>query len=139
MRNALGLVVLLSALLLAGCSQDVVKPVVSITTPQDGATVNQAQLTVQGTAQDNVRVTRVTYQLNNGQEQEVSITPGPSVNFSFHLTLQEGQNTITVHAYDPSGNKGSKTVQVTYNPPDTVKPVVSITTPKTAPPSTRRS
>ncbi len=38
------------------------------------------------------------------------------MNFSFHLTLQEGQNTITVHAYDPSGNKGSKTVRVTYNP-----------------------
>jgi len=76
MRKALGLGLLLGALLLAGCGQDTVKPSVTITAPQNGATVNQDTLTVQGTAQDNVRVNRVTYQLNNGQEQEVPINPG---------------------------------------------------------------
>lgn len=116
MRKALGLGLLLGALLLAGCGQDTVKPSVTITAPQNGATVNQDTLTVQGTAQDNVRVNRVTYQLNNGQEQEVPITPGTSVNFAFTLTLPQGQNTITVHAYDPSGNKGTASVQVTYDP-----------------------
>lgn len=116
MRKALGLGLLLGALLLAGCGQDTVKPSVTITAPQDGATVNQDTLTVQGTAQDNVRVNRITYQLNNGQEQEVPITPGTSVNFAFTLTLQQGQNTITVHAYDQANNKGSATVQVTYDP-----------------------
>ena len=116
MRKALGLGLLLGALLLAGCGQDTVKPSVTITAPQNGATVNQDTLTVQGTAQDNVRVNRVTYQLNNGQEQEVPITPGTSVNFAFTLTLPQGQNTITVHAYYPSGNKGTASVQVTYDP-----------------------
>ncbi|WP_238529924.1 Ig-like domain-containing protein [Thermus parvatiensis] len=133
MRKALGLGLLLGALLLAGCGQDTVKPSVTITAPQDGATVNQDTLTVQGTAQDNVRVNRITYQLNNGQEQEVPITPGTSVNFAFTLTLQQGQNTITVHAYDQANNKGSATVQVTYDPtpaPDTQKPTITITQPQ---------
>ncbi|MGC8967047.1 MAG: Ig-like domain-containing protein [Thermus sp.] len=117
MRNRLGAMgFLLGALLLAACSQDAVKPKVSIASPQDGATVNQASITVQGTAQDNVRVARLTYQLNGGTEQNVSITPGPSVNFSFSLTLQEGENTLVVNAYDPSGNKGSAPLRVTYNP-----------------------
>ncbi|MDM7323834.1 MAG: carboxypeptidase regulatory-like domain-containing protein [Thermus sp.] len=112
-----GLLLMILLLGLSACTPgDTVRPTVTISQPQDGITVNQAQLTVQGTAQDNSRVSRITFQLNGGSEQEVSITPGPSVNFQFQVTLQQGRNTITVNAYDPSGNKGTGSVSVTYDP-----------------------
>ncbi len=118
MRLARLLVTLLAATLLAltGCSPDSTRPTVTISSPQDGATVNTPQVTVQGTAQDNTRVVRLTYQLNGSAEQEIAITPGTPVNFQFQITLQQGQNTITVNAYDAAGNKGSSSLAVTYDP-----------------------
>ncbi|TFU25826.1 Ig-like domain-containing protein [Thermus tengchongensis] len=118
MRLARLLGTLLAATLLAltGCSPDSARPTVTISSPQDGATVNTPQVTVQGTAQDNTRVVRLTYQLNGSAEQEIAITPGTSVNFQFQISLQQGQNTITVNAYDAAGNKGSSSLAVTYDP-----------------------
>ena len=117
MRKALGVLGLLLSLILAACSPgDTVRPTVTIQSPTDGQTVNQANLTVRGTAQDNVRVTRLTYQLNGGAEQQLNLTPGPQVSFEFQVTLQEGQNTLTVNAYDQAGNKGTATVRVNYDP-----------------------
>lgn len=103
---------------LAGCSPapDTTKPTLTLTAPQNGATVNTPQVTVQGSAQDNTQVARITYQLNGSQEQQVPITPGPNVSFQFQVTLQQGQNTLTVHAYDQANNKGSATIQITYDP-----------------------
>ncbi|WP_155983293.1 carboxypeptidase regulatory-like domain-containing protein [Thermus sp. CCB_US3_UF1] len=105
--------------LLAGCTPaqpDTTPPTVTISQPQDGTTLNTNQTTIQGSAQDNVRVTRITYQLNGSSEQNLTITPGPTVNFSFQVTLQQGNNTLTVNAYDEAGNKGSKTITLTYDP-----------------------
>lgn len=118
MRLARLLVTLLAATLLAltGCSPDSTRPTVTISSPQDGATVNTLQVTVQGTAQDNTRVVRLTYQLNQGPEQNIPINPGTEVSFQFQVTLQQGQNTITVNAYDAAGNKGSSSLAVTYDP-----------------------
>jgi len=118
MRLARLLVTLLAATLLAltGCSPDSTRPTVTISSPQDGATVNTPQVTVQGTAQDNTRVVRLTYQLNQGPEQNIPINPGTEVSFQFQVTLQQGQNTITVNAYDAAGNKGSSSLAVTYDP-----------------------
>lgn len=120
MRLAKGVLWALASLglWLAGCSPapDTQKPTITITQPQDGSTVNTPQVTVQGSAQDNTQVARITYQLNGGQEQQITITPGQNVSFQFQVTLQQGQNTITVHAYDQANNKGSATVQVTYDP-----------------------
>ncbi|MFD3004176.1 Ig-like domain-containing protein [Thermus tengchongensis] len=118
MRLARLLGTLLAATLLAltGCSPDSAPPTVTISSPQDGAIVNTPQVTVQGTAQDNTRVVRLTYQLNGSAEQEIAITPGTSVNFQFQISLQQGQNTITVNAYDAAGNKGSSSLAVTYDP-----------------------
>lgn len=58
--------------ILAACGQapsDTAKPTVALTQPVDRQTLNTQSVTVQGTAQDNVGVTRVTYQLNGGPEQ----------------------------------------------------------------------
>ncbi len=117
MRKTSGVLGLLLGLILAACFPgDTLKPTVTIQSPSDNQTVSQATLTVQGTAQDNVGVTRLTYQLNGGPEQQVNITPGQQVSFQFQVTLQQGQNTLTVNAYDQAGNKGSATVRVTYDP-----------------------
>lgn len=115
--ESLGLPVVILLLGLSACTpRDSLSPAVTITQPQDGITVNTDQVTVQGTAQDNIRISRLTYQLNAGNEQNLTITPNQSVTFQFQVTLQQGQNTITVNAYDPSGNKGSKTISITYDP-----------------------
>ncbi|RTG93971.1 hypothetical protein CSW44_10790 [Thermus scotoductus] len=117
MKKASGVLGLLLGFILAACSPgDTVRPTVTLQSPTDGQTVNEANLTVQGTAQDNVEITRLTYQLNGGAEQQLNLTPGPQVSFEFQVTLQEGQNTLTVNAYDQAGNKGTATVRVNYDP-----------------------
>ncbi|RDI95175.1 carboxypeptidase regulatory-like domain-containing protein [Meiothermus sp. QL-1] len=106
-------------LLLAGCSSstpDTTSPTVTISQPRNNTTLNSNQVAIQGSAQDNTQVARITYQLNGGQEQQVPITPGQNVSFQFQVTLQQGQNTIAVHAYDQANNKGSATIQITYDP-----------------------
>nr|WP_124105469.1 Ig-like domain-containing protein [Thermus thermophilus] len=113
----LPVVLLLGLLGLSACTPaDTTRPTVTITEPTEGATANQAQVTVRGTASDNVSVNRITYQLNGGSEQIINITPGKTVTFQFQVNLREGTNTITVNAYDPNGNKGTKAVSVTYDP-----------------------
>lgn len=90
-------------------------PSISISQPANDSTVNTASVNVQGTASDDVSVTKLTYQLNGGTEQQVSITAGASVNFSFSVSsLREGSNTITVNAYDALDLKGSATVTVVF-------------------------
>ncbi|WP_169562201.1 carboxypeptidase regulatory-like domain-containing protein [Thermus islandicus] len=103
--------------ILAACGQapsDTAKPTVALTQPVDRQTLNTQSVTVQGTAQDNVGVTRVTYQLNGGPEQGVAITPGRNVSFSFQVTLNPGPNTLQVNAYDAAGNKGMASVEVVF-------------------------
>ncbi|RTH01944.1 hypothetical protein CSW47_11715 [Thermus scotoductus] len=113
----LPVVLLLGLLGLSACTPaDTTRPTVTITEPTEGATANQAQVTVRGTASDNVSVNRITYQLNGESEQTINITPGKTVTFQFQVNLREGTNTITVNAYDPNGNKGTKAVSVTYDP-----------------------
>jgi hypothetical protein len=45
------------------------------------------------------------------------------------IVLSGGQNVITVTARDAAGNTAADTLTVTYTPPDTTRPTVSITTP----------
>ncbi|HEU4741804.1 MAG TPA: Ig-like domain-containing protein, partial [Meiothermus sp.] len=72
----------------AACNQqakpntdDQTSPTVTLESPVGGAAVS-ISLSVQGTATDDQAVTRVTYQLNGGAEQNVNINPAASVNFS---------------------------------------------------------
>ena len=83
---------------------------------------NQKTATISGTVTDSVGVARVTYRLNGGTEQAVTITPGTSVSFSAAVAMPAEINTLEFAAYDAAGNRGSETLEVRY---DVTPPVVS--------------
>ncbi len=84
-------------------------PTVVITFPTWGAILNTTVITVQGTASDNMAVSRVEVSVNNGSWVVASGTKS----WSLTVTLKQGANTILVSAYDPSGNGGGTIVNVT--------------------------
>lgn len=89
---------------------DDVDPVVTITSPADGSSTDQASLNVNYTVTD-----------NSGQTPTCDVASGAS------WALSMGSNTYTVTCTDSSGNEGvdSVTVTRTNDPP----PVVTITSP----------
>lgn len=93
---------------------DTQAPTITIASPADGATLNQASVTVQGTAVDSSAVT-VTV---NGQAAAVS---GSS--FSVDVPLAVGSDPISVTATDAAGNSASASITVTRpNPQGTPPP-----------------
>ena len=107
---------------------DNVAPVATITAPTNSpsTTVTSGSLALGGTASDAVGVTQVTWTNNRGGSGTATGTTAWSV---ASVTLQSGVNLLTVTARDAAGNTGSDTLSVTYNPPDTTLPVVTITSP----------
>ncbi len=90
---------------------DTTNPVVNITSPDDGS------ITSVGSAVLNYTVT----------DDDPSLTCNYADGTS--LTLDEGVNSITVNCSDSAGNSGTDTTTLTYIPPDTTAPVVTITSP----------
>ena len=89
---------------------DVEKPVVTIADGTDRVTVTTPGFTLRGNVTDNVGVT----QLFVGFDKVAVLADG---SFTAPLTLVEGDNPITITAYDAAGNKGTASVVVTYQPP----------------------
>jgi hypothetical protein len=118
-----GLLVGVSACSDDGVRPDAEPPSISITSPADGFLGNAGSVTVQGQAADNVGIQRIVYKLNGGADQEVQITRGSTVTFSFSVTLTEGQNAIVVTARDAAGNAGSTTLGVRL---DATAPAVTV-------------
>ena len=83
---------------------DVTPPILTITSPKDGATTSSPSVTVAGWTEPSVNL------LVNGLRVGVA----PEGSFSFPLALSEGTNTITATATDASGNSVSTTVRATY-------------------------
>lgn len=93
-------------------------PTLNVTSPTEGLLTNSNQVTVAGTAaagSDAVTLSKVTI---NGEE--VSVGSGGA--FSKVITLQEGENTITIVAEDSIGKTTSVTRHVTV---DTQAPIIS--------------
>jgi hypothetical protein len=108
---------------------DTTQPNVTITSPTSNAThtVTSANLTLGGTASDNVAVTQVSWTNSRGGSGTASGTSNWSAS---GITLQTGSNVLTVTARDAAGNTRTDTLTVTYNlPADTTQPNVSITSP----------
>lgn len=89
---------------------DTTAPVVTLAAGLDGSTVEASTLSLTGKVTDNVGVTQLFVGFN-----KVDVLPDGS--FMTALKLVEGENTITVVAYDAAGNKGTATAKVTYKAP----------------------
>jgi hypothetical protein len=85
------------------------KPVITVTNDIDGTTVTTPGFTLRGKVTDNVGVT----QLFVGFDKVVALADG---SFATPLTLVEGDNPITIVAYDAVCNKGTASVIITYQP-----------------------
>jgi hypothetical protein len=107
---------------------DTISPSVIITSPTTGSnfTTNQASIALSGTASDNNDVTLVTW--NNSRGGGGNATGTNNWNIS-NIVLLEGENIITVQAFDGVGNGGGRILAVTYIPPDTATPLINITSP----------
>ncbi len=107
---------------------DTTRPSISITAPTSNSTyaTGQSTLNIAGTASDNVAVTAVSWSNSRGGSGACSGTSSWS---KTGITLSSGQNVITVTARDAAGNTRTDSLTVTYTPPDTTRPSVSITAP----------
>ena len=100
---------------------DTTLPIISITSPTDGQAFTTPTITVNGTASDNVGLSKVEVKVGSGSWQTTSGT----TSWTTSVTLASGSNTIYARATDTSGNTKETSVTVTYTPPDTTAPVVN--------------
>lgn len=114
----------------AATGADMVNPAVTISGPVATTTYTSttATLNLAGTATDNVGVTQVTWSSDRGGNGTAGGTANWSVN---EIPLLGGPNVLTVTVRDAAGNSATDTLTVTYTPPDTVSPVVAISSPVT--------
>ena len=92
-----------------GPAPDTTAPVVTVTNPADGATVDQASVAVSGTVDD----TSATVIVNG-----VAVHPAADGSWSVTISLASGANTISVSAVDAAGNRATTVSRsVTYQSP----------------------
>ena len=104
---------------------DTTPPVVSITSPADGATVSTTT-TVTANATDNVAVSKVEFYVDGVLKSTTTTSP-----YTYSLVPSAypiGSHAITAKAYDAAGNVATSAV-VNVTVPDTIAPTVSITSP----------
>jgi len=92
---------------------DTTPPSISITAPPEGSIFTSAGITVNGTASDNVGVSRVEARVGTGAWALAS----GNTSWSVDLQLAEGTNTIEARATDAAGNTANATVPVIYARP----------------------
>lgn len=91
-------------------SADTSAPVATISNPGDGSKVN-GNVTVQGTAADDVGVVRMRLIING---QLASSANGSSLSYRWNTrNIAAGKHTVVLEAEDAAGNKGSRSVSVT--------------------------
>ena len=112
-------------------TQETTAPSISITIPTSNPTysASNSSLNIGGTASDNQAVTLVSWTNSRGGSGTCS---GTTTWSKTGILLSSGQNVITVTARDAAGNTAADTLTVTFTPPDTSLPTVSITTPTSA-------
>jgi hypothetical protein len=94
---------------------DTNKPTVALVSPTAGLNVSNAALIVVGTARDNVAMQSVVC-LVNGTNVIPSQTAGSWSNWTAHVTLMPGTNSVAAYSTDTSGNiSKTNTVAFIYN------------------------
>lgn len=111
------------------CPTDTVRPTVSVSSPASGATVS-GTITVAGTASDDVSVSGVDVSVDGVAVGRAGGTTSWSIALDT-TRYANGSRTISVVAFDGSGNTGSAAVTVTVQNAvaDTVAPSLSIASP----------
>jgi hypothetical protein len=109
---------------------DKTPPAVTIMSPTTDSSYNTASesIDIGGSASDNKEVTQVIWSNSTGGSGTAAGTTSWSVS---GLSLGEGSNLIKITARDASGNESTDNLTVTYTPPDTAVPLISITSPTT--------
>lgn len=107
---------------------DIAPPTITITSPTSSSSysTNDPSLAMAGTAMDNVGVTQVTWTNSRGGSGVATGTTSWSI---AGITLQPGDNLLTVTAHDASSNMASSMLTVTYMPPDSTPPTITSTSP----------
>src|SRR6185436_2296846 len=108
-------------------------PTVTITAPTSLPTlsINTNAVSLAGIASDNVAVTEVSWSNDRGGGGVAVGTTNWGV---AAVALQIGTNVLTVTAHDAATNVNFDTLTIVYTPPpDTTRPIVTITVPTTLP------
>ncbi|MBK5190886.1 MAG: hypothetical protein JJE19_05265, partial [Methanosarcinales archaeon] len=104
---------------------DTTSPVVTIITPVNGSIVSTPNVTLTGYATDDVGIVSVCYaqcyEKICGGSCDYPSNASTNVSFNWTVGLQEGENIITVTAYDAADNSGNASVVVTL-----FKPAIAI-------------
>ncbi|HEX8363021.1 MAG TPA: Ig-like domain-containing protein [Longimicrobium sp.] len=100
---------------------DMHAPKISVSHEQNAT--NQGTVTIGGRVTDRVGVERMAYRVNGGAEQEVSITPGATVEFTATIPVTAALNMVELIAYDAAGNRSAHQIQVMY---DAEAPTLSV-------------
>jgi len=101
-------------------SIDSISPVVTISSPQDGAVLDQLTFTASWTATDSGGIDRYEVRVDDGQWTDFG------VQLTTSLTLDEGEHTVEVRAFDNAGNCDSDSVGIEL---DVTDPLVNILDP----------
>ena len=111
----------------SGVPPDTQNPSVIITIPTASSnySTSNSTITLGGTASDNVGVTVVSWVNNRGGNGTASGTTSWSIS---GITLQAGNNTITVTGRDAADNTGTDTIIINYTPLTTTTTSVLSTT-----------
>jgi len=104
---------------------DTTRPIVTITSPTQGATIGSANLTIQGRAIDASGIAYV-------KVNDSTALFGPGDAWSLRVRLVPGANTIKAIAADSSGNRDSTSTTVTYDSTatDTTPPTIASVSPE---------
>jgi len=109
---------------------DTTPPVVSITSPAPGASL-QASVSLSATASDNIGVAGVRFRLDGANLGAEDTTSPYAISWDT-TTVANGPHTLTAVARDAAGNTAtSAAVSVNVNNPDITSPTVSLTAPAT--------
>ena len=100
---------------------DIIAPTVSIVTPSANSTTTNSILMMNGTASDNTNVTHVSWENDRGGK---GIATG-NLDWNIpEIALRSGSNIITITAWDQVGNSTIKTLNINFNPANTLSPLV---------------
>lgn len=87
--------------------KDTTPPALKITSPSDGATVDDRVVTFEGTSEPGAMVTSGPYEANVEEDGDWSIK----------LVVSSEGSKATITAHDEAGNTTTKSITVTYDPP----------------------